>query len=279
MRSILLILLTFALIVFSCDDDGEKNGKDQNSHACILQGETTGLIGNEASWQYEYDEHGRLTQIHKFNSIGMLSSTITISQSSVVATNKGHHSNPIIATNYSGNIEEFPTQAKVSLTLDGIEQRNYKTFFFFYDNKKRLVKIGEQTEFILNDYEWDLHISYDDNDNVTRLQYELTTGPRDPSPPVIVSAYDQNPTPYAGIKGWKFMMSNFAWDNYDPGPILTALSKNNPLNYSSGTGATEFSRTMEYTYNDSGYPVTCKNTNKLGQSEYSFVQTYSYDCQ
>ena len=155
---------------------------------------------------------------------------------------------------------------------------HYYTYFFFYDNKDRLMTIGEQTDYILGDWEYDLHIYYNDQDNVTAIQYEWTTGPNQVIPPITVSAYDDKPTPYAGIKQWPFLNINFAWDNYDPEPVFTALSKNNPLDYSMGSGADLFTRKMVYTYNDDGFPIERKNTNKNVNGEYTFLQTFSYDC-
>jgi hypothetical protein len=69
-------------------------------------------------------------------------------------------------------------------------------------------------------------IHYNAEDNVTSLEY---TTPSLPSPHATITAanYDSKPNPYASIPFWKFMM-NAAWDNYDPQPVLTALSKNNP---------------------------------------------------
>lgn len=45
----------------------------------------------------------------------------------------------------------------------------------------------------------------------------------------MVDGHDNHSTPYAGVKGYKYLMSN--WDNSDPGPIITALSKNNPTRF------------------------------------------------
>jgi hypothetical protein len=66
------------------------------------------------------------------------------------------------------------------------------------------VKIGEQTDYVINDYEYDVSILYNDKNNVTQLLYERTTGPRDPIPPITVTAYDDNPSPYTAVKSWNF---------------------------------------------------------------------------
>jgi hypothetical protein len=155
---------------------------------------------------------------------------------------------------------------------------NYYTYSFFYNAKNQLEKVSEQTSNIVGDWEYDLSINYNDQGNVQALQYKTTSGPNQVIPPVSVTAYDDKPTPYAGIRSWPFLMINFAWNNYDPEPLLTALSKNNPLNYSTGTGASLFTRAMAYTYNSDGFPTERKNTNKNASGEYTFLQTFSYDC-
>jgi hypothetical protein len=73
-------------------------------------------------------------------------------------------------------------------------------------------------------------------------------------------------------------MNNYGWDNYDSAPILTALSTNNPLDYTLGSGINTFSRKMSYNYNNEGFPVECSNTNKNTNGEYTFIQTFSYTC-
>jgi len=72
-----------------------------------------------------------------------------------------------------------------------------------------MVEVIQHTPNTSADYEYMLTVSYDDNDNVTRLRYELITGPRDEITIIDVTGYDNHPTPYAGVTGWKFLMSNF----------------------------------------------------------------------
>ncbi len=65
------------------------------------------------------------------------------------------------------------------------------------------------------------------------------------------------------------------WDNYDPEPLFTALSKNNPLGYTLPDG---FKREMTYIYNDKGFPAKRMNTNINSSGTYSFEETYDYEC-
>jgi len=139
--------------------------------------------------------------------------------------------------------------------------------------------VGEQTDFVTNDYEWDLDILYDDKNNVTQLRYKWTTGPRDQITITTVSAYDNKSTPYVGIKGWKFL-GNFAWNNYDPEPVIIALSVNNPLDYTLQPGsANPWHRSMAYTYNENGFPVEKVNIDKNANGESTYKQTFTYKCQ
>ncbi len=241
----------------------------------IITNETTGLSGNEHSWLYEYDSQGMPLKITRYRPNGSPDITTDIYYNAVVQTGVINNHNVGSTLNYDADLfnKQLPYMAKVSSTLDGITQVNYKQYFFFYDDKDRLIKVGEQTN-AAGDREFDLHIFYDDKNNVTALQYELTTGPNEVIPPVTVAAYDDKPTPYASINIWKFLMINFNWDNYDPEPILTALSSNNPLDYTLDT----FKRTMTYKYNEHGFPIERSNTNTNPNGVYTFTQTFSYAC-
>ena len=176
---------------------------------------------------------------------------------------------------YEGSIfNALPVKLHVSITEQGITRTDIFTYFFFYDNKDRLIKIGEQTDHVIGDYEYDLSIFYDERDNVTALKYEFTTGPGTVTT-IAANGYDDKPNPFAGVKGWPFLM-HAAWDNYDPEPLFTALSKNNPLGFTMPDG---LKRTMNYTYNDKGFPLKRINTNTNASGIYSFEETFDYQCQ
>ncbi len=141
-----------------------------------------------------------------------------------------------------------------------------------------MAKVKQQTPQVAGDFEYDLTIIYNDKDNVTSLQYELTTGPRTVTV-ITVAAYDDKPNPYAALKSWKFLATRFVWDNYDPEPILTALSKNNPFDYTLGQTPNQWNRRMIYLYNGDGFPIERKNTNQSPNGTKStFVQTFAYNC-
>ena len=66
------------------------------------------------------------------------------------------------------------------------------------------------------------------------------------------------------------------YDMSNPQTILTGLSKNNPLGY---TSSCNNNRTIAYTYNDKGFPLKRMNTNTNPTgSTYYFEETYTYQC-
>lgn len=276
---LILVLIVINLIA-GCkkNDDGEEGAPaDLVDPACTPYGETTTLAGNEATWQYQYDNKGMVSKIVKLNRYAQQEYIIEVSSDRVVRTSP----TAVVKTVYNANIyEALPSQALVSLTINGgVEQKNYYTYDLTYDNKKRLSKIVEHTPTVFTDREWQLVITYNDKDNVVRLQYSWTTHPAETISPIAVTAYDDKPSPFAATKYWKFLMNNFAWDNYDPEPILTVLSRNNPLDYVMNEGhPAQLKRTMTYTYNSQGFPVERMNTNKNANGESSFKQTFTYQC-
>jgi len=280
MKTQFLTLKSFVLVILitliSCKKDTPAGGSAALAK-CTIKSETTALIGNEGRWEYTVDDKGRPSVIKSYNSIGMLEHTSTVNELVVTHTAAVGGKNTHV---YDANIHSaLPSKVNVSLTSStGVEQRDYNTFNFFYDTKGRLAKVKQQTPNTAGDYEYDLTITYNDKDNVTSLKYELTTGPRTVTF-ITVAAYDDKPTPYAAIQSWKFLASRFAWDNYDPEPILTALSKNNPLDYTLGQTPNQWNRTMVYQYNGDGFPIERKNTNQSPNGTKStFVQTYAYNC-
>lgn len=263
------------ILLLGCDKSTTPSPVGGNAQ-CVIQNETTALSGNAATWKYEYDSQGMPLKITKYGAYDVLLSGLTVYHDSVVSALNAAK----VVTRYDADLslEKLPHVAQISFTNpEGIVMADYKQYYFTYDDKSRLAKVSEKTVFA-NDAEWDLTITYNDKNNVTELLYEWVTGPVTGSTRITATAYDDKPTPYASMSMWKFLMSNFAWDNYDPEPILTALSSNNPLDYSFGTGANLFTRTMTYTYNEQGFPLARINTNKNINGEYTFNQNFSYTC-
>ncbi|RAW02294.1 hypothetical protein [Pseudochryseolinea flava] len=278
MRKIILQACLIAVWIPACKDDDDKKAEPP---ACRITVERSNMMYDPVRWEYEYDDKGNPSRIRMFNErFNFVVYAVDVYYDGVIRTD-ADVVNPktILKTSYDADIfRARPSKANLSITIGSHEQVNWKTFFFFYDSKGRVIKIGEQTDHLPDDYEWDLDITYNDDDNVTMLKYEWTTGPRDPIAPTTVAAYDDHPTPYAGVNSWKFLTAYFSWDNYDPEPILTALSRNNPLDYKFGVGESTFERKMAYEYNEHGFPTKRLITNKNTQGEIHYEQTFQYDC-
>lgn len=247
--------------------------------ACKLKTESTNLGGNYDSYEYSYNQDGKISLIKKF--IGgpyhVLSDSILIGDHTVVSypSLDDNWQKLVGTTVYEGSMfDALPVKAFIAREERGVTQTDVFTYFFFYDNKNRLKTVGEQTDHVTGDREYDLNIFYDDHDNVTALQYVWTTGPRDEITTITATGYDDKPTPFAGIKSWPFVM-HAAWNNSDPEPLLTALSKNNPLGYTAVDG---FKREMSYTYNEQGFPVKRTNTNTNSSGSSSFEENFTYEC-
>jgi hypothetical protein len=275
-RQTVVAIFSITSLCCSCDKDNP-NPVVPTTFDCVLTNEVSNSNGSNFPLLYEYDADGNPSKITRYRPNGSSESTIDLYYNSTVLTGlSGSTGKPVITNiKYDADLflKKLPYKAEVSITIDGITQANYQQYFFFYDAKSRLTKVGQQTIYI-GDNEWDLNIYYDDKDNVTGLQYEWTTGPNVVLEPITVEAYDNNPTPYTSITMYKFF-ANFNWESSDPEPILTALSKNNPLDYTLGT----FKRKMSYVYNDHGLPTQRVNTNINPNGQYTFTQTFTYTCQ
>jgi YD repeat-containing protein len=272
----LLILLISVLILNSCKKTTTPMAPPGTT-ACKPTTESTTLSGNDATYEYTYGTNGKISLIKKFIGGGyhVLSDSIVVGDYTIVAYNTSNSGFPMIQTIvYNGSLDGMPTEANVALQEGAITHTNVWHYFFFYDNKNRLNKVGEQTDNVIGDWEYDLDILYNDQDNVVALKYTNTTGPNTIIT-IPAAGYDDKPNPYTGIKNWYFLM-HAAWNNYDPEPLFTARSKNNPLGYTTPDG---FNRAMTYTYNDKGFPIKRMNTNTNTSGTYSFEETYGYQCQ
>jgi hypothetical protein len=279
MKPFLLAIVALSFIT-GCDKGTSAPPNPATSAKCTIKSEYTGLSGNERSFIYDYDANGNPSKVNVLYPNGSTAYTYEIGSNSIVIKGSylGKPTRNITRYNVSDITLELPSRADVSVDDGDTLRVNYYSYFFFYNSKKQLIKVGEQTNYVIGDNEYDLNIFYNAQGNVTALQYEWTTGPNQVIPPVTVNAYDDKPTPYSALKAMPFLLINYSWNNYDPEPILTALSKNNPLDYSLGTGVNLWKREMVYQYNPDGFPTVRKNTNKNVNGEYTFLQTFSYNC-
>ena len=269
------IVLACVLLFCDCNKPGSP-APAAGTAACQLQTESTTLSGNAATYEYTYGTNGRVSLIKKFigGQYHVLQDSAVVGDYTVAHYGKSTIGLPLVITTvYNKSMfDDFPTECKIAIQEGAVTKVNQFHYFFFYDTKNRLSKIGEQTDLVVGDYEYDLSIIYNDHDNVTGLKYELTTGPNTITT-IPASGYDDKPNPFAGVQKWYFFM-HAAWNNYDPEPVFTALSKNNPLGYVDGA----YTRTMTYSYNDKGFPTVRNNTNTIAGSSASFTESFNYLC-
>ena len=148
LRSSILFLMTAvpSFLLYSCKKGGAAGppGPPPVPSKCVLTEETTSLVGNEASWKYEYDGQGNPVRVTKTNRYGLTESVTEIGYSSTAV----NRDKTTVKTDYERNGSQgdiyngLPTLAYVSLFTNGNEQHHYYTYFFFYDDKQRLKTSG-----------------------------------------------------------------------------------------------------------------------------------------
>jgi hypothetical protein len=273
-KYIIIIMAAVTAMLYSCKKNGIPAASSNNA-ACKPETEFTTLNGINATYKYTYNNDGKITTIKKFIGLVIVDSMVVGDNTTAryYQSSSGFKMVQSVVYNQSF-IDGHPTEAQVALQEGAITQTDVWHYFFFYDSKNRLTKVGEQTDHVIGDPEYDLSITYDDKDNVIALRYENTTGPNAITT-IVPLGYDDKPNPYTGIKNWYFLM-HAGWDNYDTEPIFTALSKNNLLGYTTLDGT---KRTTTYNYNDKGFPIKRRNTNtSISGNTYSFEETFDYTC-
>jgi hypothetical protein len=247
---------------------------------CLISSDTTHLPGKNSYSTYEFEPNSNrlmlakkvvgntklvdYRQVHYLTG-AMPDKTVTFLNEHEYYETKFFYAN--------GSTQPYKSELYFTNKLKSTADKNLWGFRFHYDAKERLETVEYNTP-IKGDQEYLLHIFYNDQDNVTRMEYEFPSRQRIPNTVITVKAFDSHPNPYAGITNWKFLMLNANWDNYDPEPIITALSRNNPLDYSLGN----LKREMTYTYNHYGYPISRLNINKSQGVEQHFAENFSYRC-
>jgi len=247
---------------------------------CLIISDSTNLGNNKGYCSYQFDPTGnRLTVAKKVADNALLLNYREVHymynglpDKSVTYLN----GNEFYETQFyykDGSVQPFKCEQFFTNKLNQMDKKNTCGFGFFYDSKDRLVKVTYSTAQV-GDVEYALTISYNEHDNVLRMEYEYTSGQFLPNSVIMVSGFDGHPNPYYTIPYWKFLMMNGNWDNPDPEPIITGLSRNNPLGYATG----KFERVMSYAYNNKGLPLSRINTNKSDTSVHSFNESFNYRC-
>lgn len=263
-----VVLLAF-LVLYSCKKTKSPTPA-ASAAACRLQK----IIGNSYSEEFTYDTKGKIISITHFIGNHALQDSLAIGDNTVIGYNK-NWPYVIQTTVYQGSLFDgnLPDVAHVAQQEGTVTRTDVWTYFFFYDNKDRLVKVGEQTDHVIGDFEGDYAYTYNDQDNVINAHYTVTTGPNVIYPYTVATSFDDKHSPYSGMNNRFFSIYSGLSDGY----FITRVSKNNPLEIRYSTG--EIAE-MTYTYNDKGFPTSCTTTltNKEGASSTS-TQSFFYDCQ
>jgi hypothetical protein len=273
--TITLLTLLPVVIIGSCEKNTPSTPVVPQAK-CIIKSSVSLLAANYAHNEFEFDNTGKPTFIKGYRPNGSIVSEIEFGSNTVVYyKHDAQGRRPWYIMKFSAVFAQYPTKVDISLWVDDTLKVNYYTYFFFYGGDDKIIKVGMQTNHVVGDWEYDLNIFYNEQGNVKTLQYVTTTGSTQVLAPITVAAYDDKPSPYTGIKDWRFLCN---WNSSDPEPILTALSKNNPLDYTLGEPGSLFKREMVYKYNSEGFPTERKNTNRNVNGEYTFLETYTYNC-
>lgn len=155
-QSALGIALLFSILL-SCDKDEVSPQPPQA--ACHLQKEMTD-DGNYSL--YQYDKGGNPTKIESYNPY-LMTHVLDIFYDKIALSEVNKLHPMTFSTLYDvGFLTTLPNVALVSVTMDNVTQVNWRTYFFHYDPSGRLIRVGEETENVHNDDEWELLLSYND---------------------------------------------------------------------------------------------------------------------
>lgn len=275
MKPLIIPVLLLGALVSCKKSNNPLSPTPQNS--CRLIKETTSLTGNEATLEYTYDNAGNLLKRRRINVYGQVRDSLVVNTSQVTIY---HADGATVRTDYlgySGNepvnlAATLPGRGRVYVKLagPGAVATLYCDYIFSYDAKNRLKQV-DMDYAAAGAYDFILRIDYDDKDNVTHLNYERTTGPRDPIPTYVCTRYDDKSSPASIHKNWAFFVGQ-TW-NY-PETIFADLSKHNPYAYAYALD--NIAKT--YQYNDKGIAITETNNVTTNTRQYTYVRTFTYSC-
>jgi hypothetical protein len=268
------LLMSFMILMSSgCNNENEL--RTDLMPACFLLKEN--VLGDSRHKLFKYNS-GNPTHIADMRQADDTFDVTKVYTGKIIKTNVDKTYPTYLSTliQYDANIlSQSPSVAHFSYTLKGVTTDD-KTLHFRYDRNGRMIeftrrsKLNAASDFIAT-------IDYDENENVRQLQY--TYPAYSETITVIASGYDSKFTPYARIRGWKFISSGDIWNPANPYASLAALSQNNPRGYVYLVNKKEtYAITYQYLYNEQGFPTQRDQVYMTETSNTHATYLYEYLC-
>jgi hypothetical protein len=259
-------------LVFSCNNENNEIAPDPLP-ACFLLKEN--LLGDPGHTLFEYAS-GNPASICHLRDAGDTIDVTEIFAEKIIKNNidKIYPTNSSTLIKYDADIlSDSPSIANIYFTENNKTTED-RTLSFRYDRNGRMIELMQQ---LSSSTRFTLTIEYDENNNVNRLHYHYPD--YTDTITIVATGYDSKPTPYAGIKGWKFIASGAIWNSANHHAALTALSQNNPKGYLHFVNDNETQiLTYEYQYNEHGFPTQRDQVYKTETSEIRTTYVYDYVC-
>jgi hypothetical protein len=290
--SIPLILSAAVLISLSCNKPSQNNTPTVNITPCLITGAPS-YFGTTQTFKYN-DKEQLTSRTYDFNFAGYGPFTQTVAP---VETNSSYTYNGSVLQERdvflggTGNLYDGMPSMMIRFEhqANSAGQATYVTgpdtlYGFFYDVKKRLIQVDYYARLLpySPSYSYQrtyfktmLKITYDDNDNATKLQQIDVERygsylPSNPSASYFAYdekmrtdmniTYDDKPSPYSAmLKYWKFVQNDWGLATNSSWPaIIASLSKHNALKVTFETrisGPSTYTYSNTYNYNTQGFPT------------------------
>src|SRR5687768_2906980 len=178
------VLLIIATCFPFCKKDGRLTVLNKKMK-CIIASDTTHLPGKDSYSTYEFEPNSNrlmlakkvvgntklvdYRQVHYLNA-GMPDRTVTFLNENEYYETKFFYAN--------GSTQPYKSEVYFTNKLNSTADKNLWGFRFYYDAKERLETVEYNTP-LKGDQEYVLHIFYNDDDNVIRMEYEFISNQRD----------------------------------------------------------------------------------------------------
>ncbi|MDB5086213.1 MAG: hypothetical protein JWR09_207 [Mucilaginibacter sp.] len=305
MKKIIILTIGIAVSFVACKKSGVPSTPPPkiNNTGCMITNHTANDGPFQGRTFYYYDKNNQMTSYALFTSTDRdypsIRDTIFYSSPGAVsgvsleigAVRSSQYLPYTALMQYGNTTGLLPASEKTFVT----QEQDYKPgdkvnspvlyyeYSLYFDKQNQLF--GAERNVLNGADRVKMDIFYNDKNNVIKMVIENITGVRGTTT-ITVSAYDDKPNPYVNMPYWKLALGADWIGVYDVESLLTALSQNNPMDFTLnatyiGSPTYIYSRTMTYTYNDKGLPITRSNIqNQTGQvgGASTYTETYTYNC-